>query len=87
MVGIFKAGTPTLVLRDPELIKDITVKSFQNFRDNELYLDKSVDPLSGRNPFFSKGDDWKSTRVLLTPGFTSGKVKLSLVLPPYTINI
>ncbi|KAJ3648665.1 hypothetical protein Zmor_020451 [Zophobas morio] len=75
LVGIFKAGTPTLVLRDPELIKDITVKSFQNFRDNELYLDKSVDPLSGRNPFFSKGDDWKSTRVLLTPGFTSGKIK------------
>ncbi|KAJ3642767.1 hypothetical protein Zmor_025523 [Zophobas morio] len=75
LVGIFKANTPVLIIRDPELIKDITVKSFQHFHDNDLFLDKNIDPLLGRNPFFLKGEEWRSTRALLTPGFTSGKMK------------
>jgi hypothetical protein len=83
MVGIFKASTPTLLIRDPELIRDITVKSFGHFHDNELFLDKDVDPLLGRNPFFMKGEEWRTTRVHLTPGFTSGKVKKRFWYLPY----
>ncbi|RZC42383.1 p450 domain containing protein, partial [Asbolus verrucosus] len=75
VVGIYTATTPTLIIRDPEVIKDVIVKSFSNFRDNALYIDKETDPLFGRHPFILRGDEWKSTRVQLTPGFTSGKMK------------
>lgn len=61
------------MIRDSDLIKNITIKSFQHFHDNEILLDKNVDPISGRNPFFLSGEEWKKTRVHLTPGFTSGK--------------
>ncbi|XP_044262902.1 probable cytochrome P450 28a5 isoform X2 [Tribolium madens] len=75
LVGIFRGFSPALLIRDPELIRDITVKSFQQFHDNDLFLDKDVDPLLGRNPFFAKGDEWKTHRTVATPGFTSGKMK------------
>ncbi|RZC35328.1 p450 domain containing protein [Asbolus verrucosus] len=75
IVGIYRASTPALVVRDPEVIKDVTVKSFSSFRDNDLQIDKSIDPLFGRHPFVLRGDEWKTTRVQLTPGFTSGKMK------------
>ncbi|KAJ3637984.1 hypothetical protein MTP99_001399 [Tenebrio molitor] len=75
MVGVFRANSPTLIIRDPELIRDVAVKSFRNFQDNELIIDKKDDPLLGRHPFFIGGEEWRTTRVLLTPGFTSGKMK------------
>ncbi|RZC37303.1 p450 domain containing protein, partial [Asbolus verrucosus] len=75
MVGIFRACTPVLLLRDPELIKDVTIKLFRNFHDNDIDVDKKADPLIGRNPFFLKGEEWKMVRAQLTPGFTSGKMK------------
>jgi cytochrome P450 len=78
MVGVFRANSPTLIIRDPELIRDVAVKSFRNFQDNELIIDKKDDPLLGRHPFFIGGEEWRTTRVLLTPGFTSGKVNIQI---------
>ncbi|XP_049821971.1 cytochrome P450 6j1-like [Aethina tumida] len=74
-VGIYKSGTPALLVRDPDLLKAITVRNFKSFYDNDVYLDKKNDPILGRNPFFLRGEEWKQTRGLLTPCFTSGKMK------------
>jgi cytochrome P450 len=74
-VGIFRGTAPVLLIRDPDLIKDIMVKSFDHFHDNDLEADKTVDPLLGRNPFFLKGGEWKTVRSQLTSGFTSAKMK------------
>ncbi|EFA04564.1 probable cytochrome P450 6a13 [Tribolium castaneum] len=75
VVGLFRSETPVLLVRDPELLKEITTKSFQHFRNNDIDVDKKHDPLFGRNPFVLKGDEWKTVRAQLTPGFTSGKMK------------
>ncbi|XP_044268123.1 probable cytochrome P450 28a5 [Tribolium madens] len=75
VVGLFRSETPILLVRDPELLKEITIKSFQHFRDNDIDVDKKHDPLFGRNPFALRGDEWKTVRGQLTPGFTSGKMK------------
>ena len=63
-----------LVVCEPEMIKEITVKSFQHFHDNDIEVDKKLDPVLGRNPFVLNGQEWKTVRGQLTPGFTSGKV-------------
>ncbi|KAJ3641250.1 hypothetical protein Zmor_027764 [Zophobas morio] len=75
IVGAFKSFTPFLLIRDPDLIKEITIKSFSHFRDNDVEIDKKVDPIFGRNPFVLKGEEWKVVRAQLTPAFTSGKMK------------
>nr|WET52718.1 cytochrome P450 [Phaedon brassicae] len=74
-VGIFRATTPALLVRDPDFVKNVLVKDFKNFHDNDIHIDKEVDPIMGRNPFILKGAEWKTTRVQLTSCFTSGKVK------------
>ncbi|XP_044262896.1 probable cytochrome P450 6a13 isoform X2 [Tribolium madens] len=75
VVGMYRAMSPVILIRDPQLIKEVTLKSFNNFHDNDLYIDKNVDTIVGRNPFFLRGDEWKIVRQQLTPGFTSGKMK------------
>ncbi|XP_044262899.1 cytochrome P450 6g1-like [Tribolium madens] len=75
VVGLYRTTTPIILIRDPELIKEVTLKSFGNFHDNDMYIDKKIDPIIGRNPFFLRGEEWKTVRQQLTPGFTSGKMK------------
>ncbi|CAH0553970.1 unnamed protein product [Brassicogethes aeneus] len=79
-VGVYKSVTPCLLVRDPEFLKCIYVKNFKSFMNNEMFVDKKVDPVMGRNPFFSKDQAWKETRALLTPNFTTGKMKTIFTL-------
>lgn len=65
--------TPSLLIRDPEVIKEVTVKAFSNFYDNTITFDEE-DPVIGRNPFVLNGNKWKTVRSQLTPLFTSSKV-------------
>lgn len=44
--GIFFMGRPTLVPTDPELVKEILVKSFESFHDHGFYVNEKADPLS-----------------------------------------
>ncbi|XP_030753464.1 probable cytochrome P450 28d1 [Sitophilus oryzae] len=74
-VGIFKANTPCLLVRDPELSHRILVKDFKFFQNNEIQVNKEVDVLFGHNPFVLRGKEWKDTRQMLTPGLTSGRLK------------
>ena len=74
-VGAFDFVRPIFVLRDPELIKNVTMKSFDNFPDHKMFIDESVDPLFGSNLFNISGDKWREARALLSPAFTSSKMK------------
>lgn len=67
-------GDPCLLIRDPEIIKKITVKDFSYFPNNEISVHKELDPLIGLNPFVLKNEEWKKTRQMLTPGFAPAKV-------------
>lgn len=73
--GAFKLSTPALIVRDPELIKDILVREFTSFHDNVMQLDIDTDPMFGRNPFVLRGERWKITRSQLMPAFTVAKLK------------
>ncbi|KAJ8963927.1 hypothetical protein NQ314_005256, partial [Rhamnusium bicolor] len=52
--GIFQLGHPILLIRDPELIKKITVKEFDSFSDHATFFDEEIDPFWGKNLFASR---------------------------------
>lgn len=43
---------PRLMVLEPELVKDVLIRNFKNFHDNEFggMIDKEADPLLARNP-------------------------------------
>lgn len=73
-VGIYLITRPALLVRDPQLARDMLTKDFGSFYDRGVYVDEIHDPMSG-GIFFLKGQQWKSLRSKLTPSFTSGKLK------------
>lgn len=78
--GIFIMGKPYLVLRDPEIIKTITIRDFNNFEDRTFACDKNADHMAGNSLFILRNPDWRILRHKLTPIFTSGKLKLMFPL-------
>jgi cytochrome P450 len=79
-VGIFSFDKPSLLIRDPELVKNILVKDFQTFMDHIASFEKQIDPLIGNNLFALKGQLWRHLRTNLTPVFTSRKIKMMFYL-------
>jgi cytochrome P450 family 6 len=74
-VGFFSFDKPSLLVRDPELIKDILVKDSKVFLDRTMSVDVNLDPLFGNGLFVMKSPRWRQMRTNLTPVFTSGKMK------------
>ncbi|EGI69511.1 PREDICTED: cytochrome P450 9e2-like [Acromyrmex echinatior] len=78
MIGIYNFMTPTLVVREPELVKTVLQTSFTNFHENGLKLDPKLDPLLANNPFFTYGEKWITGRKRLTYAFSSMRLKILL---------
>ncbi|KAB0794243.1 hypothetical protein PPYR_13863 [Photinus pyralis] len=73
--GMYQLARPVLAIRDPELIKQITVKDFDHFIDHSQFVPEECEPLWGKNLFSLKGERWKEMRATLSPSFTSSKMK------------
>nr|AAZ94269.1 cytochrome P450 [Leptinotarsa decemlineata] len=74
--GIYQYVTPTLMIRDPELIKQITVKDFDHFVDHRAVMPETSDPLWAKNLFSLTGQRWREMRPVLSPAFTGNKMRL-----------
>nr|AZR39445.1 cytochrome P450 [Agasicles hygrophila] len=78
--GFYQFSTPTLLIKDPELIKQIGVKDFEHFLDHSTFIPENADPLWGKNLFALKGQRWRDMRPILSPSFTSSKMKVMFQL-------
>lgn len=72
--GAYYGTEPTLIVKDPEMIKLVMTKDFYYFNGREVtnYCNKEV---TTQNMFFNGGDMWKVVRQNLTPLFSTGKMK------------
>lgn len=74
-VGIFQARRPTLMLIDLDIVKNVFSKDFQNFSDRvSVSTDTRREPLL-RNLANMSGPEWKAMRQIVTPTFSTAKMK------------
>jgi len=77
--GIFYDGPEAvLYVRDPNLVKQITMRDFDNFTD------LAIIPLAARDMdandqglLSAKGEEWKKLRAAISPAFSLKNIKSS----------
>ncbi|XP_063915540.1 cytochrome P450 9e2-like [Zophobas morio] len=74
-VGTYQFFRPSLLVKDPDLIKQITVKDFDHFLDHRSLIPEDSEPLWSKNLFALTGKAWRDMRSTLSPAFTSSKMK------------
>lgn len=74
--GIYFFHTPILVVRDQEMLKQIFVKQFNNFIDRWFHANGLLNNgIVQEGVFFKEGADWNRIRRIMSPTFSSGKLK------------
>jgi cytochrome P450 family 6 len=72
--GVYLMHRPQFIVRDPDMIRNCLLKDFECFHDHGFVFDEKIDPLTG-NLFMLAGKKWKHLRTVLSPTFSSGKMK------------
>ncbi|TRY80860.1 hypothetical protein TCAL_07801 [Tigriopus californicus] len=83
IVGQFQFSEPQVMVKDLELAKNIMIKDFDYFMDRRPVDIPGKDKLNkvmGRMLTSLKGEQWKAVRNIVSPVFTSGKLKSMTVL-------
>ncbi|KAM3960574.1 cytochrome P450 9e2-like [Aphomia sociella] len=83
-VGRYEFMNPSIMIRDLELAKKITVKDFEHFLDHRTFFDVKTEPFFVRNLFALKGQEWKDMRSTLSPAFTSSKMRFMM---PFIVEV
>ncbi|XP_025417942.1 probable cytochrome P450 6a13 [Sipha flava] len=73
--GIYQMRMPFLIVRDPVLINRMLIKDFTHFTDHGLYKPLPTENRLANGLFIMNGDQWKTMRAKLSPGFASSKLK------------
>ena len=75
------------VIQDPEIVRQVLIKDFDNFVDRRSgrmmeqfrQSDKLADQIFAQQLTTVTGDEWKKLRTTFSPIFTSGKMKAMMV--------
>ncbi|XP_053685844.1 cytochrome P450 9e2-like [Sabethes cyaneus] len=77
--GMFDINCRVFVIRDPELIKQISVKDFEFFIDRRPMFGKNYNDnpnmLFNKVLFSLRGQKWRDMRSTLSPAFTGSKMR------------
>ncbi|XP_048483053.1 cytochrome P450 9e2 isoform X4 [Plutella xylostella] len=71
--GLYQYHVPTLIPRDPELVRRLVVRDFAAFCDRGVHIPPDCDPLFGRNLIMLRGSKWRSMRASLSPAFSAAR--------------
>ncbi|KAI2474099.1 cytochrome P450 9e2-like [Diabrotica virgifera virgifera] len=74
--GVYQFSKPALVLKDPDLITELTIKHFNHFTDHQFMISEKFEPMWGKSLFIIKGQRWRKIRHIISPSFTSNKLKI-----------
>ncbi|XP_044727716.1 cytochrome P450 9e2-like [Chrysoperla carnea] len=72
--GSYPFRIPQLIVKDPDIIRNIMVKDFDHFV-NHLDGFFNADPLFGKSLFALKDKKWRDMRTILSPVFTGSKLR------------
>lgn len=72
--GTVDLGVPGLLIKDPDLIKQILVKDFDHFVDRRK-MELHSEPLLNLMVSMLEGQEWKNVRSVMSPTFTTGKIR------------
>uniref|UniRef100_A0A1X7URE7 Cytochrome P450 n=1 Tax=Amphimedon queenslandica TaxID=400682 RepID=A0A1X7URE7_AMPQE len=82
--GFYVGAMPHIVVADLDLIKEITVKQFDKFtnnlRETSLTIEIRKNINMGPGLLFAFGEEWKHVRQIVTPTFSTKKLKLMMPL-------
>ncbi|GFX24956.1 lithocholate 6-beta-hydroxylase [Trichonephila clavipes] len=71
--GSFEGSAPSVIVAEPDLLRDILVKDFHIFPyRNEM---KTGDAIADKMVTSVIGEDWKRIRTIITPAFTSKRMR------------
>ncbi|XP_060734071.1 thromboxane-A synthase isoform X2 [Tachysurus vachellii] len=71
--GYYLARLPVVVIADPDMLRQVMVKEFHNF-PNRAILKTVVKPMSD-SLVMLRDEPWKRVRSILTPSFSTAKMK------------
>ncbi|XP_042907512.2 cytochrome P450 3A9 [Parasteatoda tepidariorum] len=71
--GYYDGNNPALMIAEPELLRDIYVKDFQSFLDHTDF--GTGEELLEKMLIIVGGEDWKRIRMVVSPTFSTGKLK------------
>ncbi|KAF8787804.1 Cytochrome P450 3A1 like protein [Argiope bruennichi] len=73
--GQFDGNRPVLAIADLKLIREVLVKEFPSFMNRRVSYFVSGSGIVELMLFALQGDEWKRVRGILSPNFTTGKIK------------
>ncbi|XP_076029219.1 putative cytochrome P450 6a13 [Oratosquilla oratoria] len=76
--GFYEFTKPVLMVGDLEMLKHIMVKDFDHFTDRSFFTFN--EPVMDHMLLGLKGSVWKAVRSVMTPTFSSGKIKQTMAL-------
>ncbi|XP_076328734.1 cytochrome P450 3A5-like [Tachypleus tridentatus] len=88
-VGYFLGTKPILLIGEPDILRDIQIKEFLSFADRPPSIPGGQTPvgLASDALIALKGQSWKRVRNVLTPAFSSSKLKQLTQLINDAVNI
>ncbi|XP_065081392.1 probable cytochrome P450 6g2 isoform X1 [Ochlerotatus camptorhynchus] len=75
LFGVSILMQPALVLRDPEMIKQMLIKDASYFSNRYMCTDRYHDAIGYYNLLMVKNPHWKQLRTFMTPSFSLNKIK------------
>lgn len=78
--GRYELQSPSLLVGDPDLINAMLIKDFDHFRNHRHLYYKKNDAVLANGLFMIEDDHWKTIRTIMSPTFSSGKLKGSFPL-------
>lgn len=73
--GLFEFHNPVYVIRDLDLIRQISIKDFDNFQNHRTKINEDSDSLFGKVLSMLRYQKWRDMRATLSPAYTGSKMR------------